>query len=285
MASTELKGIDISNAQGNIDWKKVKGDNVQFVIIRCGWGGDYKNQDDPKFNEYVSKCEQYGIPYGVYLYSYALTTDNARSEAQHTLRMLNGRKPKYGVWFDMEDADHYKQNHGISIYQSRQLITDICKTYCEAIKKAGYDVGIYANYDYWKNVIYKDQVSQYPIWLAIWGPSQPPMPCKIWQYTDAGHIDGITANHGRVDCNIMYSTETPTINKPVIIYGMRGEEVAEMQRALISKGYSCGKTGADGIYGQATKAALGAYQADHPECGSVDYKCGPKTWASLLKGE
>ena len=63
---------------------------------------------------------------------------------------------------------------------------------------------------------------------------------------------------------------------------MRGEEVAEMQRLLISHGYSCGKTGADGIYGAKTKEALGAYQAEHPECGPVDYKCGPKTWGSLL---
>ena len=75
---------------------------------------------------------------------------------------------------------------------------------------------------------------------------------------------------------------TVFVKKPLIIFGMRGEEVAEMQRALIRKGYSCGKTGADGIYGNATKQALGAYQADHVECGAVDYKCGSKTWTSLL---
>lgn len=279
MASTELKGIDISNAQGNIDWKKVKGDGVEFVIIRCGWGSDSASQDDPKFNEYVSKCETYDIPYGVYLYSYALNVDAAHSEAKHTLRMLNGKKPKYGVWYDMEDADHYKQKHGIDVYKSRQLITDMCKAYCEDIKKAGYEVGIYASYDYWKNVLYKNQLN-YPVWLAIWGPSQPPMPCKIWQYTDKGRVSGI---NGNVDCDIMYSEETA--QHPVIKYGDRGEEVAEMQRLLIAHGYSCGTKGADGIYGNDTKTALGAYQADHPECGFVDYKCGPKTWASLLKGE
>jgi len=76
--------------------------------------------------------------------------------------------------------------------------------------------------------------------------------------------------------------DTPVIpvKRPVIIFNMRGESVAEMQRALIAKGYSCGRTGADGIYGKATKEALGAYQADNGL--DVDYKCGPKTWASLL---
>lgn len=74
-------------------------------------------------------------------------------------------------------------------------------------------------------------------------------------------------------------TET-TSTKPVVAYGARGENVAEMQRALIQHGYSCGPKGADGIYGMATKEALGAYQADHNL--TVDYMCGPKTWASLL---
>lgn len=70
------------------------------------------------------------------------------------------------------------------------------------------------------------------------------------------------------------------VKHPVVIFNMRGEAVAEMQRALIAKGYSCGRTGADGIYGKATKEALGAFQADNGL--DVDYKCGPKTWASLL---
>ena len=50
-----MKGIDVSNAQGNIDWKKVKADGIEFAIIRLGLGGNAINQDDPKFNQYVSE--------------------------------------------------------------------------------------------------------------------------------------------------------------------------------------------------------------------------------------
>lgn len=81
----------------------------------------------------------------------------------------------------------------------------------------------------------------------------------------------------------MHNAVNNAISRPIIRYGAKGERVAEMQRALIAKGYSCGKYGADGNYGNATKEALGNYQADHKECGSVDYVCGPKTWASLLE--
>ena len=89
------------------------------------------------------------------------------------------------------------------------------------------------------------------------------------------------AQLGRVSLANQVATAIRGTNvKPVVAYGARGENVAEMQRALIQHGYSCGPKGADGIYGMATKEALGAYQTDHNL--TVDYMCGPKTWASLL---
>lgn len=33
-----LKGIDVSQWQGNIDWQKVKGAGVQFTMLRAGYG-------------------------------------------------------------------------------------------------------------------------------------------------------------------------------------------------------------------------------------------------------
>ena len=84
------KGIDVSKHQGKINWAKVKAAGIDFAIIRCGYGSDQKDQDDAYWQYNVSECERLGIPYGVYLYSYANTTAKARSEAQHTLRLLKG---------------------------------------------------------------------------------------------------------------------------------------------------------------------------------------------------
>lgn len=287
-----MVGIDVSNAQGNIDWEAVKAADVEFVIIRCGWGGDFAKQDDPKFNEYASQCEQLNIPYGVYLYSYALNTDSAKSEANHTLRMLGDHKPQLGVWFDMEDADHYKQKHGINVYQSRQLLTDICKTYCDIIKAHGYNCGIYAAYDYWKNVLYKEQLTQYPIWLAIWGPSKPPMPCTIWQYTDVGHVPGI---RGNVDMDVLYEDAATAVHlealsvgtRPVLKLGSTGRFVEELQTLLKNHGYQCSNSGGngDGVTGtfdKDTYKALVRYQSYNKECGNNYGTCDAKTWKALL---
>ena len=97
------KGIDVSFWNGTIDWEKVKADGIDFAIIRCGYGMDYASQDDTQWERNVSECERLGIPYGVYLYSYANATTNASSEADHVLRLLQGHNPTYPVYYDLED--------------------------------------------------------------------------------------------------------------------------------------------------------------------------------------
>ena len=82
------KGIDVSKNNGTVDWNAVKKAGVgDFAIIRCGYGSDFTNQDDKQFLLNIRKCEELGIPYGIYLYSYALNTNVARSEANHVLRL------------------------------------------------------------------------------------------------------------------------------------------------------------------------------------------------------
>ena len=80
-----------------IDWNAVKNSDVEYVIIRCGYGDNYTSQDDKQWLRNVSECERLGIPYGVYIYSYAQTTAQAKSEADHVLRLLKGHNPTYPV--------------------------------------------------------------------------------------------------------------------------------------------------------------------------------------------
>ena len=75
------KGLDVSHHQGKIDWEKVSKSDVDFVIIRCGYGNNIASQDDKYFAQNVAGCEKYNIPYGIYIYSYALNVSDAKSEA------------------------------------------------------------------------------------------------------------------------------------------------------------------------------------------------------------
>lgn len=222
-----FKGIDVSNHNGVIDWEKVKAAGVDFAIIRIGYGSDIESQDDEQAIRNIQECERLGIAWAAYLYSYALTVKGAISEAEHALRVIKGFAPPLGVWFDMEDADGYKAGKGLNVYNERELITEMCKTFCDKIAEAGYKTGIYANKNYFDNVIIAEQVADYDKWLAHWGIDEPSMPCLFWQYTSDGSVNGI---NGRVDMDYYYG-ELPD---------MQPEEPAEPEEEESSTKYSVG---------------------------------------------
>ena len=107
------------------------------------------------------------MPYGIYLYSYAMNTNDARSEANHALRLLKSVGPnfKYGVWFDMEDADGYKAKRGMP---NNSTLVDICYTFCEIVESAGYYTGIYASLSWLNNQLAGNKLDRFDKWVAQW---------------------------------------------------------------------------------------------------------------------
>ncbi|MFS8651436.1 MAG: LysM peptidoglycan-binding domain-containing protein [Caldibacillus sp.] len=203
----QLKGIDVSKHQGKIDWDKVKADGIQFAMIRLGYGGDIRNQDDEYFERNVREAERVGIPWGAYLYSYALNVEQAKSEAKHALRLLKGKKPTFPIAFDMEDADGYKKKNGMP---SNAELVEICYTFLDEVEKAGYYVGLYASLSWFKEKLNDPKLDRFDKWVAQWGPKCTYWkPYGMWQYTNQGTVAGIS---GPVDMNIAYK-DYPTIIK------------------------------------------------------------------------
>ena len=200
-----IRGIDLSYHNGTVDFAAVKAAGAQFAMLRAGVGSDIASQDDKKFVEYITGCETNGIEWGAYLYSYAMNMDEADSEANHMLRLLQGRKPSYPIVIDMEDADGYKAKRGGI---SRQMATDIIKHFCQKLESAGYYVMWYANKDWCENKLYPDQLTAYDFWYARPDKSAPDKFCGIWQDEigeTGGHWPGVKNNAvGGCDTNIAY---------------------------------------------------------------------------------
>lgn len=191
-----LKGIDVSKFQGDIDWEKVKNSGIDFAIIRCGFGDDLVQYDDVMWKENADECTRLGIPFGAYLYSYAASIEEAYSEAAHAIRLLEGYDLSYPIYLDLEDD--------VVGACSNELIGQIADIFCTSLQKEGYEVGIYANLNWWNNRLTSD-VFDDPTrhkWVAQWGTE-----CTyngeytMWQYTDNGMVDGISCG---VDMNIWY---------------------------------------------------------------------------------
>lgn len=180
--------IDVSEHQGKIDWEKARY-HIDGAILRCGYGSDYEHQDDKQFKRNADECTRLGIPFGVYIYSYAKSIDGIKSEANHVLRLIKPYKLAYPVYLDLEEPGMAEG----AVIRARM--------FGSIIEEAGYWCGIYANLDWWEN--YLKGLDRFTKWVA-----QYYRVCEykgknldIWQYTCKGNVPGIS---GSVDMNECY---------------------------------------------------------------------------------
>lgn len=186
------EGIDVSQYQGQIDWELVK-NHIDFAILRCGYGQDIPGQDDPTFKRNADECTRLGIPFGVYLYSYATTESEALSEARHVMRLVEGYKMEYPVYLDLEDP---------RIGQlSNEQIERNSRVWVEELVNNRYFPGFYASYYWWTEKLTGPLFDCYTKWVARYAEELGAEGFDMWQYTDKGFVEGINAP---VDRNYAY---------------------------------------------------------------------------------
>lgn len=209
-------GPDISSWQDDINIRELA-NHCDFFIFRSHAG----MSEDSKAARNVELAIDSGKPYGLYIYSYALTRERAKQEAANVIAFANSRrvKPKFLV-IDMEDADRYKARNGMP---SNDTLRGICTEECVAFENAGYYAMIYASSSWFKNQL--AGLDRFDKWVAHWptsGGKQKGMNtdpsgenannCGIWQFTSEGHLPGY---NGNLDMNYLYKDvilggDTPT---------------------------------------------------------------------------
>lgn len=199
-------GIDVSHHQEKIDWKKVKEAGIDFAIIRVAARGTSKNGGriyDKYAKQNLDGATKYGIPFGVYVYSQALTVKEAQEEADWVLEAIEGYQLQLPVVFDYEYADGGRLKPSLS----KTKKTNNCLAFCKKIEAAGYTPMLYANKSFLENDINTPAISQfYPIWLAHYSnKTSYEGVYDYWQYTSNGSVDGIK---GKVDMNVRYVEQT-----------------------------------------------------------------------------
>lgn len=202
-------GIDVSYSQGSIDWDTVA-PNIDFAIIRCGYAEDNPDYDDAWWLTNVSACERLGIPYGVFLYSYMESQADAESEAEHTIRLLAGHHPSLPVYLDLEDAK-------LTAALSNDQIVQYTNIWLNKVRAAGYNAGVYANYNWWTNRLSGLSLDSKYKWLAAWGSGYESIgkTYGIWQYTNDGSVPGV---NGRVDCDYCWNLNAWGGSAPITTY-------------------------------------------------------------------
>ena len=197
-----IQGIDVSAHQEVIDWDAVKASGVEFAMIRCGYRGyqyGYVHKDE-YFDRNMQEAKRVGIKVGVYFYSQAINPEEAREEADFTLKQIENYELDLPVVFDMEESDTGPNGRILSL--SKEEKTECAVTFLHRIQNAGYTPMIYNSTMLFEELFVTEYIQEFEIWVAEYGPyPRYPYEFSIWQYTSSGTVPGI---EGGTDMDLLF---------------------------------------------------------------------------------
>ena len=200
-AASTLTGIDVSEHQYDIDWRKVAADGVDFAMIRVGYRGSTAGgiYTDDYFEKNIRGALNAGLKVGVYFFSQALDAGEAAEEAAFVLEQIRPYEITMPVVFDWEivggsDARTYTVD--------RRTLCEAVRAFCGPVRDAGYEPMLYfTRYLGYRKYILRN-LADYGFWYAEY-EDRPRIAFDfdMWQYSETGQVSGID---GDVDLNIWF---------------------------------------------------------------------------------
>ena len=187
-----LRGVDVSEHQLDIDCKQVAASGVDYAYIRVGWRGYTEGGlfEDAYFERNIQGALDAGMHVGVYMFSQAVTVQEAIEEADFVLERIGKYNVTLPVVFDWEKIEAAEaRSHGLTM----ELRTDCARAFCETVKSAGYVPCVYFN----RNLGYYGydltRLTDYEFWFSLPESGFPNFyyACDMWQYSFTETVPGI----------------------------------------------------------------------------------------------
>lgn len=228
-------GIDVSRWDETIDWNKVKAAGVDFAFIRLGYrksaseSRDGKLHADPMAQQNLKGALAAGIEVGVYVFSQAITEDEAREEATQLMDWAKGYNVTLPFVMDYEYESVYigggRYTEGGRLKNanlSKDSATNIVNAFAETVLAAGKTPAVYANKDFLNGNLNASAIHpDCRIWLARWNnEADYSGRYDFWQYSASGKVRGIGTS---VDLDVWY-TGTAVSNAIYRIYNPNSGE-------------------------------------------------------------
>ena len=192
-----LRGVDVSEHQGEIDWAAAAADGLDFAIVRVGYrgwslGGIF---EDLCFRQNVEGALANGLRVGVYFFSQARNADEAREEARFLLERVADFELSLPVFYDWERIDSGPaRTDGMTGAE----VTGCALAFAEEVAAAGYVPGVYFYRDLGYRFYELDRLADLTFWAAAAGDT-PDFHYKheFWQYSFTARVSGIEG-----DCDL-----------------------------------------------------------------------------------
>ena len=198
---TVLRGIDVSEFQGEINWRAVKAAGIDFAMIRVGGRLMQSGRifEDAWFRSNVERATAAGVQVGVYFFSQAINAEEGLEEAEFVLSLIEGYDITMPVVADWE----YLGYDDVRIYGvEADKVTDAVAAFCRRVEEAGYTPMAYMNSYCGYTKLDLRRLDGVEFWFAQY--TEAPTfryHFTMWQYSDQGRVNGISGN---VDMNLYF---------------------------------------------------------------------------------
>src|SRR5664279_1697953 len=205
-----LEGLDVSRWQATINWPLVKAAGKQFVVMKATEGTGYV---DPNYAINRAGAMGVGIPMASYHFASPDTSANeAVLEADHYVAVAGLTAGNLLPALDLE------QTGGLTPAALQAWVRSWLD---EVTAKLGIHPMIYVSPNFWTSKMANNTsiaLAGYKVlWIANWGVTSPTVPANnwsgngytFWQYTDCGHVAGITT--GCVDLDRYNGTDLTSV--------------------------------------------------------------------------
>ncbi|MCQ2112788.1 MAG: glycoside hydrolase family 25 protein [Bacteroidaceae bacterium] len=188
----DVRGIDISHYQGEIDWDKVActtigGVPIRFVIVKATEGTDML---DEFFNQNFFQARHKGILRGAY--HFFNPSSDPRRQAVYYCRMVQLEDDDLVPVLDVEKTGNLTP-------ERLQKAVKVWMDYVE--NHYGVTPILYTSSSFRREYLNSPDFDKYPYWIAHYYVKQPKYQGRwyFWQHSDRAHVDGIK---GHVDVNL-----------------------------------------------------------------------------------
>ncbi|HIK28824.1 MAG: GH25 family lysozyme [Oscillatoriaceae bacterium SKW80] len=250
-------GIDVSDFQGNVNWRAVAEEGFLFAIIKATEGASFVAET---FASNWARSKAAGLIRGAY--HFFRPSSDPQAQAEFFLRVVK-LEP-----YDLPPVLDVETTGGMG----GEAIASRMAKWLQVVENAtGRMPIIYTNPGFWQRIGNLRRFSEYPLWIAHYTNNEEPYipggwdTWTFWQYTDSGRVRGVS---GSVDINRFQSS----------LQGKSNSKVMLIQKCLKNKGFAPGAS--DGVFGESTKLAVISFQKAMG--WEPDGIVGIKTWVALM---
>ena len=211
-----IRGVDVSNYQGVIDWSVIAKQDIHFAFIKATEGSSFV---DPYFHENYENAAKTGIRVGAYhFFSFDSGGD---TQAENFIREVSKIDNMLPPVIDIEFYDDKRSNP-----PDRETVTEQLNVFIKKIQEAyGVNPIIYAVYETYDLYI-KDDFKDCDIWIRDvfrFPKLSDNRNWTFWQYTNRAKLNGYNGVEKHIDLNVFNGTKEQFNN-----YGKPQEPVWEL---------------------------------------------------------